>query len=384
MMRDWVDYVYRKHPNFLYDEDQLGDWLALDGVTEQSFKGGTDDVYLGSIYWMNSAHITAELAAALGLEEDAEHYAELADNIRQTVLDTYFTPAGRLSVDTQAGYITALKFGLWRDKQVLVDQFLRRMRYDGFQIRCGFAGAPLMCSVLAENGLGDVAYDLLLNRNYPGWLHCVELGATTVWERWNSILSDGSISGTGMNSLNHYAYGSVMEYVYGYLAGLRPGSKGFRRAVIAPTPDVRLGHLECTVDTPAGKFVSNWRILADGQLSVHLEIPFGCTAQVTLPRSGKDAFELTAGCYDYHYIPSADYRAVYTMNTRLSALADDDTAKAVLLEEAPALFGSLMDNNEFASQTFRQLTQAFFLGMNQEKIEKLVGRLSQLLKTPNN
>ena len=380
MMRDWVDYVYRNHPNFLYEEDQLGDWLALDGVTEQSFKGGTDDVYLGSVYWMNSARIVAELAKALGLEEDAEHYAELADNIREAVMDTYFTPAGRLSVDTQAGYITALKFGLWRDKQVLVDQFLRRMRFDGFQIRCGFAGAPLMCSVLAEHGMGDLACDLLLNRNYPGWLHCIGLGATTVWERWNSVLSDGSISGTGMNSLNHYAYGSVMEYVYSHLAGLRAGTRGFRDAVIAPSPDIRLGHLECTLDTPAGKFVSNWAICEDGQLSVHIEVPFGCTAQVTLPRSGKDPFEVTAGSYDYRYTPSSDFRALYTMDTRLSALADDDAAKAILMEEAPALFGCLMGGNrEFTTQTFRQLTQAFFLGMNREKIEKLVGRLSQLM-----
>jgi len=187
-----------------------------------------------------------------------------------------------------------------------------------------------------------------------------------------------------MNSLNHYAYGSVMEYVYGHLAGLRPGSRGFRDAVIAPSPDVRLSHLECTLNTTSGRYVSNWRICADGKLTVHIEVPFGCTATVTLPRSGKDTFVLSAGCYDYEYMPVSDYRAVYTMNTRLSALADDEAAKAILLEEAPALFGSLMDNNEFASQTFRELTQAFFLGMNTEKIEKLVTRLSQLLKIPNN
>ena len=378
MMRDWVNYVHRKHPNFLYDEDQLGDWLALDGVTEQSFKGGTDDVYLGSIYWMNSARIVANLAQALGLDEDAKHYNELADNIREAVMDTYFTPAGRLSVDTQAGYITALKFGLWRDKQVLIDQFMRRMRFDGFEIRCGFAGAPLMCSVLAEHGLSDLSCDLLLNRNYPGWLHCIGLGATTVWERWNSILPDGSISGTGMNSLNHYAYGSVMEYVYGHLAGIRPSTNSFRHAVIAPLPDIRIGHVECMLDTVSGKFISNWNICEDGEVSIHIEVPFGCTAQVTLPRSGKGSFVVDAGSYDYRYMPVQDFRVLYTMDTRLSALADDDRAKAILMEEAPALFGSLVDNNEFASQTFQQLTQAFFLGMNQEKIEKLVGRLSQL------
>lgn len=379
MMKDWVDYVAALSHGYLYDADQLGDWLALDGVTSQSFKGGTDDTYLGSIYWMNSARIVAEFAQMLGLEADAAKYAALAERIRAAVLDTYFTPAGRLSVDTQAGYITALKFGVWRDKDVLVRQFMRRMRFDGFEIRCGFAGAPLMCGVLAEHGMEDLACDLLLNRGFPGWMYCVELGATTVWERWNSLLPDGTCSGTGMNSLNHYAYGSVMEYVYGHLAGIRPGSRGFRGAVIAPKPDIRLGHLECTLETVSGRFVSNWRIREDGQLSVHIEIPFGCSAEVTLPRSGRDSFCLSAGSYDYTYTPLRDYRALYSMDTRLAALAGDEGAQAILLQEAPALFGVLMENNrEFTTQTLRELGSAFFLGMNPQKAETLVSRLSRL------
>lgn len=381
MMKEWVDYVATRSHDYLYDENQLGDWLALDGVTAQSFKGGTDDTYLGSIYWMNSVRIVAEFAEKLGCKEDAVKYSSLANNIRNAVLDTYFSPAGRLSVDTQAAYITALKFGVWRDKDVLIKQFMRRMRFDGFEIRCGFAGAPLMCSVLAEHGMEDLACDLLLQKGFPGWMYCVELGATTVWERWNSLLPDGTCSGTGMNSLNHYAYGSVMEYVYGYLAGLRPGEQGFRNAIIAPKPDIRLGHLECILNTVSGRFESSWCILESGELNVHLEIPFGCTAVVTLPRSGKAPFVLTAGSYDYAYTPNKDYRVVYSMDTRLSALAEDEAAKKILREDAPALFGVLMKNDrEFTTQTFRELSNAFFLGMNPPKVETLVARLSKLCR----
>jgi len=379
MMRDWVDYVESKSHGYLYDDEQLGDWLALDGVTDQSFKGGTDDTYLGSLYFMGSARIVSALAMALGKTGDGEKYALLAENIRNAVLETYFTPAGRLSVDTQAGYISALRFGVWRDKDVLIKQFMRRMRFDGFEIRCGFVGAPLMCSVLAEHGMEDLAMEMLLNRGFPGWLHCVELGATTIWERWNSLLSDGSCSGTGMNSFNHYAYGSVMEYVYGYVAGIRPGSRGFRNAVVAPQPDVRLGYMNCSVDSVSGKYVSNWRIESSGELSVHIEVPFGCTATVTLPRSGKESFTLAAGSYDWRYMPVRDFRSLYSMESRLSALRDDEAAKAVLLQEAPALFGVLMENNrEFTTQTLRELGGAFFLGMNPGIIEKVVERLSEL------
>ena len=381
MMKDWVDYVWARNPGYLYREEQLGDWLALDGVTDQSFKGGTDDVYLASVYWMNSARIVSEQAQRLGLQEDAERYGALEGRIRQAVMDTYFTAAGRLSVDTQTGYLTALRFGLWRDKDVLTEQFMRRMRFDGFEIRCGFAGAPLMCSVLAGHGMEDLACELLLRRGYPGWMYAVDLGATTVWERWNSLLPDGAISGTGMNSLNHYAYGSVMEYVYGYLAGLRPGSRGFRDAVIAPQPSVRLGHVECTLDTVSGRFVSNWRIRGDGRVAVHIEVPFGCTAAVTLPRSGRDAFTVGAGCYDYEYVPTRDYRALYDLDSRLSALAGDGAAEAVLREEAPALFGVLAGGNrEFTTQTFRQLCGAFYLGVNREVIQRIMARLEDLCR----
>lgn len=383
MMKAWVDYVARRAHNYLYDEDQLGDWLALDGVTSQSFKGSTDDTYLGSVYFMNSARITAMLARQLGFSDEADHYQTLSDNIRAAVMDTYFTPAGRLSVDTQAAYITALKFGLWRDKDVLIAQFLRRMRLDGFQIHCGFAGAPLMCSVLAEHGLEELACDLLLNRDFPGWMYCVELGATTIWERWNSLLADGTCSGTDMNSFNHYAYGSVMEYVYGYLAGLRPGEQGFRMATIAPQPDVRIGHVNCALNTPSGKYVSNWKLCEDGTLNIHIEIPFGCSAMVTLPRSGKEPSLLGTGCYDYMYMPVKDYRAVYSMDSRLSALADDEEAQKILASEAPALLGMLhAKNREFTTQTFRELCSAFFLGLNPDKVERLVAQLSQLIHKP--
>ena len=379
LMRDWVDYVEAKSHGFLYDDEQLGDWLALDGVTDQSFKGGTDDTYLGSLYWMNSARIVSELAEKLGYAGDAEKYRLLAENIRAAVLENYFTATGRLSVDTQAAYIAALRFGVWRDKDVLVRQFMRRMRFDGFEIRCGFAGAPLMCSVLAEHGMEDLAVELLLHRGFPGWMYCVELGATTVWERWNSLLPDGTCSGTGMNSFNHYAYGSVMEYVYARLAGLRPGKYGFREAVIAPNPDIRLGQLECSLNTVSGRYVSEWHILPDGRLSVHVEVPFGCRAELTLPRSGEDSISLAPGSYDYCYTPTEDYRCLYSMDSRLGALAGDEEAKAILLQDAPALFGVLMEGNrEFTTQSFRELQGAFFLGMNPAKIEAIVDKLTKL------
>lgn len=380
LMCDWVDYVSQLNPGPLYTEGfQLGDWLAQDGITSQSFKGGTDDTFLASVYRMVSASITASLARILGLQEDVTKYNAIADSTRSAIMDTYFTPVGRLSLDTQAAYVTALRFGLWRDKEVLLDQFRRRLKYDNYQIRCGFAGAPLLCSVIAEHGMSDLACDLLLHRGFPGWMYAVELGATTIWERWNSLLPDGSISGTGMNSLNHYAYGSVIEFVYAYLAGLRPGSHGFRDAVIAPQPDIRLQHLNCSCRTISGQYVCNWCILNDGQLKIHIEVPFGCTAQVTLPYSTCTPFVVSAGTYEYTYTSTKDLRFPYCLDTRLSALAEDLRAQTILKEELPQLFDILNSNNlEFTTQTFRELSHAFFLGLTSDNISKLISRLEKL------
>ena len=380
LMKEWVDYVTAHNPGYLYTVGfQFGDWLAQDGITPQSFKGGTDDTYLASIYWMNSARITARFAGLLSKEAEAEKYEALTEKIRAEILNTYFTSAGRLSVDTQAAYVAALKFGLWTDKQILLEQFRRRLKYDNFQIRCGFVGAPLLCSVLAEHGMEELACDLLLNEGFPGWMYCVNLGATTIWERWNSLLPDGTISGTGMNSLNHYSYGSVMEYVYAHLAGIRPGDCGFRHAVIAPQPDIRIGHLNAVYRSVSGEYCCHWEIKADGALEIDIQIPFGCTAEVTLPRSGKAAFMLSAGSYHYRYQPTEDFRSLYHLDTRLSKLAGDNRAQQILAEELPQLLGILKeDNREFTTQTFRELSGAFFLGLNAENVGHLVSRLSKI------
>lgn len=384
MMRDWVDWVAAHTPNYLYDTGfQLGDWLAQDGITPQSFKGATDDVFLATAYYWNSAVLTSQMADLLGQETDAAKYNTLANKIRQTLLDTYFTATGRLSVDTQAAYIVALKFGLYRDRRIIVEQLMRRLKYDRFQIKCGFAGAPLLCQTMAEQGLTRLACDFLLNRGFPGWLYCVELGATTIWERWNSLLADGACSGTGMNSFNHYAYGSVVEFIFSWLAGIRPAGLGFRRAAIAPYPDIRIGQLDCRCRTTSGLYGCSWRIDPDGMLRVIIEVPFGCTARIILPESGQESFEVGAGRYEYAYQPVRDFRLRYDMDTRLSELSNDEAACFILAEEAPQLLAMLQeDNAEFATQTFRELSHAFFMGLRPQQVEQMVSRLSTLICHP--
>lgn len=381
LMKDWVDWITAgdKAKTFLFDYAfTFGDWLAMDGVTEQSMKGGTEDAYVASVYYYASTKKLARAAEILGRTEDAAKYSDLAEHIREAVLHEYFTPSGRLAIDTQTGYIIALYFGIWRNKTVLQKGLRSRLKRDGNRIRCGFVGAPLICETLAENGMMDIAMHLFLQEKFPSWLHCVNLGATTIWERWNSVLDDGSISGTGMNSLNHYSYGSVANFAVGYIAGLRPIEPGYRRVRIAPAPDARLGKMNLTYLSASGNYVANWNIQRDGRLALHYEIPFDCEAEVVLPETGK-TLHLTAGVYDYCLETEKDYRRLYTMETMLDDVSGDQRAMEILREELPAAFGMASGTDiEGLSMTFRDLASQPWFGCPASQVAKAMERLGQI------
>ncbi|MCI6464180.1 MAG: glycoside hydrolase family 78 protein [Faecalicatena sp.] len=385
LMKDWVDYIdqrdaQRGQKKYLFNFGfHFGDWLALDGPTPTSFKGSTDDDYIASVYYYRSAQIVRQMAERLEKQEDAAHYKELEEKISQAVKEEFFTPTGRLAVDTQAAYVIALKFGLYIDREKLIEQFRLRLKKDCNQIKCGFVGAPLLCTVLAEAGLYETAYDFLLKEGFPSWLYSVNLGATTIWERWNSVLPDGTISDTGMNSLNHYAYGSVMEFVYAYAAGIRPLKPGFKRAVIAPHPDIRLGKLECLYDSVNGLYVSNWSIESDGTLNVHVEIPFGCEAEVELPDYPDGKQVLSAGAYDFVYRPNHDLRRPYHKGTTLNRIAQDKKALEVLGKYAPAIAGIAASGDpEMGANTLEQILSMGYLPFDPNELKKAITEITEL------
>lgn len=388
LMKDWVDYIagemqnrYGKRSGIWDFTFHFGDWLALDGVNEQAMKGGTDDGYLATMYYYNSAVLVAKAAGELGHLEEEVYYQNLAEEIRACLLREYFTPAGHLSVDTQAAYVVALRFGVYNDKSVLIRDFLKRLEKDEYKIKCGFVGAPVLCQTLSACGHSELAYRLLLQEGFPGWLYEVNLGATTIWERWNSLLPDGKISGTNMNSLNHYSYGSVIEFLYAYSAGLRPQKSGFKEVMIAPQPDGRLRWTECTYLSPDGKYVVNWKLTDNGDVEIHIEIPFACKASVLLPGSGREAFDLETGTYDYRYTPVCDYRRKYTEDTSLSEVFADEQAKAILFECIP--HAEMLDNPIDASIPLKQLRERGFIGITNEMAEKTIQRLAELKRWGN-
>lgn len=385
MMKDWVDKITREDQargqRYLFDYgNQMGDWLALDGRTEQSMKGGTDDYFIGSCYYAMSVKMTADAARALHYQEDAVYYDDLYQKIYQSVLKEYYTETGRLSIDTQTGYLVALYSGIYKEKERVVNGLKERLYKDCYKMKGGFVGAPIMCKVMAENGLEEEAFYFLLQEGFPGWMHCINLGATTIWERWNSVQDDGMMSGTMMNSLNHYAYGSVVEYLYRNVAGIRALEPGFKKAQISPLINQKLRYVKASYESVYGTYRVEWRIKKDGRVHVVVEVPFGCTALVGFPfYPGEAVGELTAGVYEFEYQPTEDLRCRYTNKTLFKEMVQDEKAMEVIERVSPMLQQFLASGDEeFLHESLNTLQGMFFLGFSSEMIQKLTDELTQI------
>ncbi len=301
-MKAWVDYQRRQEEkeggsHLVKGGFHFADWLALDNKQPGPF-GATDPLYIASAYYYRDADIIAKSAKILGYEEDEKNYRQLAGEIRQAILEKYFDRDGLCVCQTQTGSSIAVMFGITDGKKMEEGAALsRRVTDNRNHLNTGFVGTTILCPALTETGHHTQAVDLLLNEDYPSWLYSVNLGATTIWERWNSVMPDGHMNPEGMNSLNHYSYGSIAAWMYGYLGGIREAGPGFRKARIEPHPDNRLGFVECELQSAAGTYRSHWKYEEDGQISIEITVPFGAEAEIRLPDGRSEAVE--AGKYRY-------------------------------------------------------------------------------------
>lgn len=381
MMKMWVDFITSKCEEngnpYLYNFGmQFGDWLAMDGATEQSFKGGTDDGFVASIYFYSSMKKTAEAAKILGYKEDAREYRIRTKRIYKAILEEYFTPSGRLCVDTQAAYLISLRFGVYRKREVVVEALKTRLFKDCYRIKCGFVGAPVMCQVLADNGMVDLAYRILFFEGFPGWLHCINLGATTIWERWNSVLDDGHISGTNMNSLNHYSYGSVVEFLYCFAAGIKPAAPGFSSVTIAPKPNYHFEEVDCTYDSVSGKYRVKWKLQKNGKIDLMVEVPFNCTATLELPGTSKAPITLEAGVHKYNYEPETDYRQPYNEFSTLEEMKGSEKVAEILQKNLPIAYGMMMgEDKENLALSLSNMMWMDYMGFEREMVQKTIEKV---------
>ena len=281
----WVDFMTAHTRGDLFTfMTQLGDWVALD-AEPGSFFGATPTALTSQAYYALSARILALTASVLGKAADTEKYTAVYKNAKDAFIKNFFDAEGTLTAQTQTAHILALRFDLtpekWRAKTV--QRLLQLLDERGGHLVTGFLGTPYFCAALSENDCLKQAYDLLLKKDFPGWLYQVAQGATTVWEHWDGRRPDGTMWSAGMNSFNHYAYGAIGAWLYSTVLGLgqQAGTAGFTAARLAPRPGGGLNWAEGWHETPLGRYALRWEKDAV-KTNVTFSVPANAEAELVL------------------------------------------------------------------------------------------------------
>lgn len=300
--------------NALIEENgnyQWADWLSYEPL--ESCGGGAFGPdgplpeaveywnYLSASYWLLDAGMMRDMA--IGTGRDASRYETMTRDAKTYIRERFFDENGKFKTDILNTMQTPALFALKNNildgaaKEAMIGRLRENFAEHGNCLQTGFLGTSILMPTLSENGMSDIAWELLFQRKNPSWIYSIDNGATTIWERWNSYMIDKGMGPKGMNSFNHYAYGVVCEWIWETAAGIAsdPANPGFRHIIMKPVPDKRLGYLKAEYHSASGVIRSAWKYEGDNWIW-EFSIPDGCTATVTLPGETQSK-EYEAGDY---------------------------------------------------------------------------------------
>ena len=287
-MKKWVDYItaHTTTKDLWTGGEHYGDWLGLDAPSG-SYKGSSREELIASAFYAHSTALVIKAGRVLG--QDISAYEALYKRIVRAFRQAY--PV----YQTQTECTLAVYFALAEDTQKAADQLAQMIRSCGTKLQTGFVGTPYLLHALSAHGYTELAYDLLLRREYPSWLYPVTKGATTIWEHWDGQMENGDFWSSNMNSFNHYAYGAVADWVYTVAAGIQTVEEkpGYAAVRIAPQPDKRLDWLEASVETRHGLVRSRWEKQRDMwryEIETPVEAEVVIDGRKTLCRPGRYIF----------------------------------------------------------------------------------------------
>ena len=333
-MRGWVDYIagLAGVDRLWTGGFQLGDWLDPTAPHDAPFEAQADPDVVATAYLARSAEVVGLAAAVVGDTDVAEKYARLAGEVRDAFAREFVTPGGRVLSDAPTVYALALEWALLPtgdQRHHAGDRLADLVRSFGFRISTGFVGTPLIMDALAGSGHLDVAYRLILQTGCPSWLYAVTMGATTVWERWDAILPDGTINPGQMTSFNHYAFGAVADWLHRTVGGLAPAAPGYRELMVRPTPAQALSSASARHRTPYGDAEVSWQ-RSQGQLRLRVVVPVGATASVHVP-GGSEPVRVGHGTHTWRTAdPAAVDRPLPAQATVRDVLDHEDTWRQVV------------------------------------------------------
>jgi len=291
-----------RYMNFLEGNEEPyrinhGDWLAFEHHVKLANDLSGDAMDKRQVKALNAyfrvwmAMLMKEMAAATGRGDAERHYADEEDRLHRAFAEAYVGPDGTIRDEYkgQCNDLYMLKLGLCGGDaavEATKRDLIENIKAHGNRLQTGFLGTAILLPTLTfDADAPELAYSLLLQDAFPSWLYSVDQGATTVWERWNGYTKEKGFGPVGMNSFNHYAYGCVLEWLFSAAAGIRQEDRavGWKRFVLAPMPDRRLGSVDAMFVSPEGKITSSWRYEADGTLTWRFSIPAGTSATVSVP-----------------------------------------------------------------------------------------------------
>ncbi len=339
-MHEWVDYIHNHcNENGLWMTGfQYGDWLALDKEESADRTGATDKYMVANAYYLYVTGLVRQTAEVLGYQAEAKRYRKLYEATLESFQKEYYTERGRIVSETQTGCVISLYFNLAReqDRETILKTLLTNIDNHKNHLSTGFVGTPYLCHVLSENGAHDIASKLFMKEDYPSWLYAVDMGATTIWERWNSIMPDGTFDVSGMNSLNHYAYGSIGDWMYRKIGGINQLEPGYHRFYVKPMFVKGIEEARTEFESPYGKISSYWRC-KDGKIKVEVQVPANTTAQIYLPEK-EDVIEVGSGIYQYEYETETSLKAErFSMESTLGDIMSQPAAVEIFKSYAPEM-----------------------------------------------
>lgn len=294
-MRKWLARIERATgPELIWrGGHQYGDWLDPTAPPDDPASAMTDRNLVATACFYRSAKIAADIASLLGLTDDARKYSDLRNGIFDRFQNEFVTRAGKLTSETQAAYAIVLTYGLLLPNQIQKagERLADLVRKAAFTIGTGFLGTPVILDALCMTGHERVAMRLINQTECPSWLYPVKMGATTMWERWDSLLPTGEVNPGEMTSFNHYAFGAVADWMHRVIAGLRSEQIGWKAFSVTPPLWTGLTFAEASVESPAGTISSRWEYF-DGVLSLKVLVPEGVSARIHLPG---ETIDLPAG-----------------------------------------------------------------------------------------
>ena len=401
-MKSWVDWIYQNtHTDNKYlwtGTFQFGDWLSLDGENPNMPTGKTNEDFIASIYYYYSSWIVSQSAKIVGNTKDEKYYSDLSKHIKDNIFNEYISANGRVTIDTQTAYALTLYFKLVPDnlKNHVINDLINRLKKDNNHLQTGFVGTPFLCQTLSDNGQHSLATKLFMNEDYPSWLYAVNLGATTIWERWNSILPDGSMNPEGMNSLNHYSLGAIMEWAYKFVLGINHQENGYQTVYLEPKFDYRLKQVSGHYTSSYGQLKIAYQLETNQQylINVKIEVPYGQKVQLTLPtvsdsgvtldghQENGSTIILANGSHEISYLPSHDFIGKYNSDSLISDITSDKELfnKIQKVTSALALFQDPANIKKFGGMSIAEANKVLpFIQISETELTEI----TQILNSTN-